>query len=499
MPAPVETTANPKPPPFDAGIPEPPPKPKLVCDPATAAIAAPAPEPTWFCARPDGTRHGPFVTLFPDNSIEIRGSSKDGALDAAWERMHPNGTPRELGEYASGKKRGTWTRRATTGAVLGSYVMKDGTGVEKNWLDDGMLYSETTFKDGVLEGAAKIYGKDNLLLGSSHYKAGKLDGPHVFGTRNSMRMEETFDDGVRRGKRRIFHQGGLLADESYDRKGRLDGPYTLWRDTKIFKVKGQFSSGRRSGAWEWRDRKAKPEKQGRYYGGRRDGAWSEWVDEKMVWSGTYDKGKPTGTFTYWDKAGNEIGKYDIKDGTGWAYTYWSNKKPSTKQRLYKGYEDGTYQEFTRAGTLVVEGHFAGVTKHGTWKEWTADGVILSEETWKKGKLEGAVKKYVDGRPSMEASYRDGKAEGPYVEYRLGKPSLTGQFADDRKTGTWTSYAPDGSVLRLATYKDGVLEGSYRELTGGVVIEGPMAFGRRSGTWTRTDKGGGVRKLTDRAP
>lgn len=501
-PQPLETTgsaAKTLAAPADAAVPEVPPQPKLVCDPPSEPAPAPAPEPTWYCTRPDGTRHGPFLTLFPDASIEIRGSYKDGALDGAWERRHPDGSVRETGTYVAGKQDGTWTRRSTTGAVLGSYEMKAGTGTAKEWLDDGQLYAETPFKDGVVDGTAKIYGKDNLVLGSTRYKAGKLDGPHSFGTRYSMRMEETFVDGIRRGKRLIYQQGGLIAEEHYDRKGRLDGPYTLWRDAKVFRVKGQFSGGRRSGAWEWRDRKDKKEREGRYYGGRRDGDWSEWLDEKLVWSGSYDKGKPNGTFTYWDKAGNEIGTYDIKDGTGWVYTYWSNKKPYTKQHLYKGYEDGLYQELTRTGKLVVEGHFAGVFKHGRWKEWNADGVLLSEETWKKGKLEGAVKKYVDGKLAMEAAYVDGKADGPYVEYRLGKPAVTGQFAADAKTGTWTSYGADGSVLRIATYKEGVLDGPYRELTAGVVLEGAMVAGRRSGTWTRTDKAGAVRKLTYRAP
>jgi len=469
-----------------------------MCDSATAAIPAPAPEPTWYCAKPDGTRHGPFITLFPDNSIEINGSYKDGALAGTWERHHAKGAVIEIGEYVAGVKHGKWKRTSSTGAALGEYEMTNGTGVEKEWLDDGTLYSETPLKAGIREGTAKIFAKDGYVLGSSRYKAGKLDGPHSFGTRNTMRFEETFDDGIRVGRRLIFHQGGLLADEHY-RRGKLDGDYTLWRSAKFFKVKGRFSGGRRTGAWLWNDRDGKKEKEGSYYGGRRDGDWNEWFEEKLVWSGTYDKGKPNGVFTYWDKNGNEIGKYQIKDGTGWAYTYWSNKKPSTKQHLYKGYEDGTYQEFTRAGKLVIEGHFAGVMKHGVWKEWTADGVILSEELWKRGKLEGSVKKYVDGKLSMEAIYAGGKAEGAYVEYRLGKPSLTGQFTDDKRTGAWTSYAADGSVLRIATYKDGILEGSYRELSNGAVIEGPMVAGRRSGTWTRTDKSGGVRKLTYRAP
>jgi hypothetical protein len=46
-----------------------PPAPKLACTDATTPRAAPYPDPTWFCARADGTRHGAFITLFPDQQI----------------------------------------------------------------------------------------------------------------------------------------------------------------------------------------------------------------------------------------------------------------------------------------------------------------------------------------------------------------------------------------------------------------------------------------------
>jgi antitoxin component YwqK of YwqJK toxin-antitoxin module len=110
-----------------------------------------------------------------------------------------------------------------------------------------------------------------------------------------------------------------------------------------------------------------------------------------------------------------------------------------------------------------------------------------------------VKKYVDGKLAMETTYVAGIAHGKYAEYRAGKPAVTGEMRDDRKIGTWTHYNADGAVVRVATYKHGVLDGPYRELADGVVIEGAMVAGRRSGAWTRTDKAGDVRKLTYGAP
>jgi antitoxin component YwqK of YwqJK toxin-antitoxin module len=482
----------------DAAIDAPDP-PKLACENDTTPTPGPAPEPTWYCVRPDGTRHGPFITLFPDNTIEISGTYKDGTLDGPWERHHAvTAAIIEQGAYANGQKHGKWRQSNPQGSVIGEYEMVSGTGVEKRWYEDGPLYSETALKAGVLHGAAKVYLHDGGLIANARHVKGKLHGPRAFGTKSSMRFEETFAGGVRRGPRKIWNQG-LIIEETYDRRGRLDGPFTVTRTNKLPRVQGEYLSGKRTGDWVWHDRDGKKEREGSYVDGKRDGDWLEWVDDKLMFSGTYSLGRPNGTFTYFTKTGTELGKFDIKDGTGWMLTFHTNGKPWSKQWLYKGVEGGTFQILTRLGKPLLEGHYAGGVKHGVWKEWNADGVLLLEKTWKRGKLEGVVKKYVGGKLAMQATYVAGKAEGPYIEYRLEQPSVTGQFADDRKTGTWTSYGPDGAVVVTATYNAGVLDGPWRELVGGVVLEGEMVAGRRSGTWTRTDKVGGVRKLTYRTP
>src|SRR4029078_5303197 len=96
--------------------------------PAAEPDLARPPDPTWTCARPDGTRHGPFATVFPDGSIAITGRYKDGALDGPWERHRETGAVTETGSYAAGKKTGTWRMFGPTDALLGEYEMKAGTG-----------------------------------------------------------------------------------------------------------------------------------------------------------------------------------------------------------------------------------------------------------------------------------------------------------------------------------------------------------------------------------
>jgi antitoxin component YwqK of YwqJK toxin-antitoxin module len=486
-----------------AGMQDAPEPPRLVCETGTQVTPAPAPEPAWYCARPDGTKHGAFITVFPDQTIEVRGTYKDGVLDGPWERHHPTGAIMLEGSYAGGQKTGRWRQSNPNGTTIGEYELVAGSGVEKRWYDEGPLYSELTLKAGIPNGPAKFYTRDGVVIDTMRYANGKLDGSHAFGTRGAMRFEETFVNGVLRGSRKVWLGTLLIADENYDRRGKLDGPYTSWRAPKIMRVTGQFTAGKRTGAWLWNDRDGKKEREGSYVTGKRDGAWNEYNADKPTFTGTYDVGKPNGDFIYYDRNGNELGRYTIADGTGVALTFHANRKPASKQRLVQGTESGVYQELTPRGKLVTEGRFAGGVKHGSWKEWTADGVPTLQQSWKRGKLDGVVKKFVDGKPSLEAHYADGKATGTYAEYRLGKPSVTGQFADDLRTGTWTHYNAEGAVVLIATYKNGVLDGPWRELVGdppsAVVLEGQMTAGRRSGTWTRTDKAGAVRKLTYQTP
>lgn len=484
---------------IDAGVPDAPELPKLACDPGTSLAIARPPDPTWFCARPDGTRHGPFVTMFPDGSTEVAGAYKDGVLDGPWERRNVAGAVVETGSYAAGLKSGRWRMMSSAGAVLGEYEMAAGTGTEMHWLDDGTLYSERTRKAGVLEGNDRIYASDGTPLVSKQWVAGKLDGAHAIGTRTTLRIEETFAAGVRRGNRQIWQFGVLVLDENYDRRGKLDGEYTIWRNKKVMRVHGQYEHGKRDGLWTWNDRDGNKEREGNYATGKRDGPWTEWYENKIVATGSYSAGKPNGEFIYYDRGENELGRFEIKDGTGTMLTFWPTRKVAARQHLYQGVPDGVYQELTKLGKVVVEGRFRNEQKHGAWKEWTPEGVPTLEQTWKRGKLDGVVRKYIDGMVATEATYKDGKVTGPYAEYRAGKPAVTGQFVDDRRTGTWTQYDPEGRVTLTATYKDGVLDGPWRQLVAGTVLEGTLTQGRRTGTWTRTDKAGVVRQLTYQAP
>ena len=491
---------------FDAGASEPAPLeiPKLMCEDGTKITLAPAPEPLYFCGNEKGVRTGPFVSLFPDDTVEISGRYKDGKLDGSWERHHPDGKLVEHGAYAKGQKDGVWQQLGEGGTVLGEYTMKVGTGPERRWYDDGKPYMQRAMRAGAPYGEIKVWDHDGALALTAKQYGSRYDGAKAVGMKSTLRIEENFTNGTRRDARQVWQFWLLVTDENYDAKGKLDGAYTLWRDKKIPRVQGTYDHGKRTGTWSWFDRSNNKEREGDFVDGKKTGAWFEWTENKLTFSGAFTDGKPDGEFIYLDKSGTELGRFEIHDGSGTMQTFYPNKKVATNTHMVAGAMDGVYQELTqRLGKVVVEGRYASDKKHGWWREWDdlgAAGLQLRiEQHWRWGRLDGVVKKYEGGKLISEATYKNGKAEGAYTELRAGKPALAGTFASDRRAGVWTTYNPDGAVTLTATYKDGVLDGRWRQLVAGSAVEGTMLAGRRSGDWTRTGKTGVKQVVTYKTP
>ena len=244
-------------------------------------------------------------------------------------------------------------------------------------------------------------------------------------------------------------------------------------------------AGVRVGAWTWCDRSNRKEKAGAYVGGKREGVWQEWWESKLSFTGRYAAGKPDGEFVYFDRRGRELGRFTIADGTGTMLTFHANRRPASRQQLTRGVRSGRYEELSIARQAARRGalparpqarHVEGVDGRGR-ADARADVEATAGSTARQ-----EVRRRQD-RDDRDLRRRQGRT-APYAEYRAGKPAMTGEFVDDRKHGTWTTYDADGGVNLTATYQAGVLDGPWRQLVDGAVIEGTMSGGRRAGTWTR---------------
>lgn len=481
--------------------PPPPPPPRLQCAAgATVAAqweyAAGANVESYYCTSSEGEHDGPFLTLHPSGATAITGEFHANVLHGPWHRYAPNGTEVEAGIYKDGNKDSTWQQWSATGTLLGSYVMNQGTGIERLWNDDGRVWRERTLLAGVADGPSSLFGSNGVALISEVFKHGLLEGPRSAGDKNVLRVEDKWHEGVRTGDRKMWRRGILWQQDGFDSKGRHHGKFRFWRDRKTFRDTGTYAHGHRASEWKWFDNSGNVERVGSYLDGRRDGLWREMTDNRTTWVGEYKAGKANGTFTYYDYRGNTIGSFEMKNGTGTMLNFFSNKKIDTKIDFVDGKMDGLYQELSLQGKVLVEGHYRSGKKHGAWVEKTAAGAWILASEYTHGKLSGEYRKYLQGKLAVKAHYGAGKQagqrQGEYLEYVGDTVTLRGQFVAAEKDGIWSTFDEAGAPTTSATWDAGRLEGAWQSFASGkLAVSGNYHNGMRVGTWQWFDGNGTI--------
>ena len=132
------------------------------------------------------------------------------------------------------------------------------------------------------------------------------------------------------------------------------------------------------------------------------------------------------------------------------YTDWDKKVV----RIRQWKKDGSSEEF----------HYIGKVRHGAFRKWTAEGVLVLEQHY-DDLLEGSSRVwYPDGTPQEEGRYRGGKREGLWTYWHAnGKRSGVVTYAADRVVGAYKTWFPSGMVEESGTKDD---------------------TGRKVGTWSR---------------
>ncbi|NMH27880.1 toxin-antitoxin system YwqK family antitoxin [Flavobacterium silvaticum] len=180
--------------------------------------------------------------------------------------------------------------------------------------------------------------------------------------------------------------------------------------------------------------------------GKKHGLWKGIYEgsNRPRYEGTFDHGKETGTFKYFD---------DTKEG----------KVVATREFRPDGSAYNIF--FDQKGNKVSEGLLVNKLYEGDWKYYhEASKDVMTLEKYKSGKLNGIrTVYYKSGKVAETAEYKDGKRNGPYRK-----------FAEDK----------DSTPLEEVTYLNGQVEGDavYYNPDGTIASKGKYVNGEKKGTW-----------------
>ena len=179
--------------------------------------------------------------------------------------------------------------------------------------------------------------------------------------------------------------------------------------------------------------------------GQKNGLWKGFFEEskRIRYQGTFDHGKETGTFNYYD---------DTKEGT------------IIGVRVFNAKENSVYTTFyDQKKNIVSEGKSVNKLKEGLWKYYhEASKIVMTLENYKAGKLEGKRS----------------------VFYKNGLIAEEINYINDQKNGIYKNYTEKGIVLESSIYKNNEFDGLaiYRDTENNIIAQGMFKNGKKVGIW-----------------
>ncbi len=190
--------------------------------------------------------------------------------------------------------------------------------------------------------------------------------------------------------------------------------------------------------------------------GLKHGLWKGIYEEskRPRYQGTFEHGKEVGLFQFFDdtQKGDLIAsrEFNTKDNSAYTIFYDQNKNK------------------------VSEGKVVNKLFEGNWKYYHyASSSIMTEETYKNGKLEGVRTVY----------------------FPNGKIAEQINYVNNLKQGVYKKFSENGIVLEEAIFKNGEYDGLaiYRDINGNLVSKGIFVQGKKSGIWEVLENGMLIKK------
>lgn len=421
---------------------------------------------------------------YPNGNISSEGFIRNGKPDGFWKSYYVTGVLKSEGKRTSFLLDSVWVFFDQAGDTTEkiSYLLGKRNGYSIKYQKDPVygLYAQTAelYAGDRREGVARIFFPDGKVKQTIPYTDGRKDG----------------------------------LSREFDREGNIITLFEYNNDFLISRVRINRidASGLKQGEWLdfWPNGNIKTERN--YRDDLLHGYYKEYdVRGKLIVALLYDNGKVTGTEmdnsaeidirNRYDDSGRLIYSGPFREEVPVGIHREYNPDGSIKiARIYndngvlisegivdaEGNRNGSWKDFSAAGVLVAEGNYTANRRTGVWKFYNTAGKMEQAGAYSNGRIDGTWRWYYpEGELLREEDYYQGKRDGSYTEYsRTGEIIAQGTYADGERNGVWKvttgdnteegeyllglrngewkSYYPDGKMRFRGEYKQGNPDGRH---------------------------------------
>jgi antitoxin component YwqK of YwqJK toxin-antitoxin module len=362
---------------------------------------------------------------------------------------YPSGKPKLVMPYRNGKRQGLAKEYDENGTIItmmefrNDYMVSrefvnrtnekgEKTGIWRTFYDNGAMHEEQIYKDGILDGNAKIYTETGRVLSDVAYRNGAVIEEDHAGTVEAMEIITYQKDEitpVRKGVylgdvpvgMHIFYDnkgapekainynsdGVKTAEGPVNASEKREGLWTAWYPDGGIRSKGNYLNGYQNGEWEFYAQNGKTEQIGNFRSGVMEGEW-RWFGKNsaLLRSEIYARGLRNGLSVHYSDSAviiakgeyvedecegewmvstgdvREEGKYIMGLKNGVWKTYYENGKLCHKGAFVQGVPDGRHERYYPDGTLREEQYYVMGRKERTWKKYYENGVLFLSVTYR---------------------------------------------------------------------------------------------------------------------
>lgn len=245
---------------------------------------------------------------------------------------------------------------------------------------------------------------------------------------------------------------------------------------------------------------------------RPDNIYYDFKKTKLLSKGAYykdDLGETKnehGEWRYYSKDGKleEVRNYYKGKLHGQTLLYWPNEKKKQEGYFVLDVQDSIYREWSENGVLQIEGSFKKDKKFGLWKsfylngnpkmiEEYVDSTRYVQSFWNMDSTQTVINgngkminRYLDNHIKEIYNFKDGLEDGSFIEYKInGDTAVFGSYNKGLKTGVWKQFFYNGKIEKIATYENNKLNGLFQLYYdyGKLRTTGYYTEGKKSGLWT----------------
>lgn len=269
------------------------------------------------------------------------------------------------------------------------------------------------YKNGNADGLSEWFFQDGEILTRGSYvndeQTGEWKWYHVNG---KVEIESNFLNGLKHGAETYYYMNGAKKSVYHYDHGNLEGEHMYWYpDGKIY-MKGNYLNDERHGKWS-------------YFNPQGELFLIRYYDQGIFAS-----------YTYLDKAGNEVPQTTLEKNELVVKSYFKNGKLAHEHKRVNGEIEGPYKTYYSNGQIYEDNMFELGEQVGKNYEYYSNGQKMKEEDWVKGELHGQVIEYYqNGNKKTEGTYLYSSKHGDFYYYdETGKMTHHYVYYDDKIVG-----------------------------------------------------------------